>query len=51
MVSILAFYFDDLSSNPADYRNNLKFEKAKINEKLAGVGPSLNKLSNDLIYS
>ena len=43
VVSVLAFYSDDLSSNPADYLNFL-YEKTKINEKEAGVGPSLKKL-------
>ena len=40
MVSVLAFYLDDPSSNPAGYLNFLN-EKTKINEKEAGVGPSL----------
>ena len=39
VVSVLAFYFDDLSSNPAGYFNFL-FEKTKINQKEANVGPS-----------
>ena len=39
MVSVLAFYSDNPSSNPAGYLNFL-FEKAKINENEAGVGPS-----------
>ena len=38
VVSVLAFYSDDLSSNPAGYLNFL-YEKTKINEKEAGVGP------------
>ena len=39
---MLAFYSDDPSLNPAGYINFL-FEKAKINEKEAGIGPSLEK--------
>ena len=39
VVSILAFYFDDPSSNPAGYLN-LLYEKTKINEKEAGIGTS-----------
>ena len=42
MVSVLAFYSYDLSSNPAGYLNFL-FEKTKINEREAGVGPFLEK--------
>ena len=43
MVSILRFYSNDLSSNPA---GNLNFlcEKTKINEKEAHVGPPLKKI-------
>ena len=40
VVSVLAVYSDDTSSNPAGYLNFLH-EKMKINEKEAGVGPSL----------
>ena len=42
VVSILSFYFNDPSLNPAGYFNCL-YKKIKINEKEAGVGPSLNK--------
>ena len=42
MVSVLAFYSDNLSSNPAGFFNIL-YEKTKISEKEAGVGPSLEK--------
>ena len=42
-VSALAFYSDYPSSIPAGYLNFL-YEKMKINEKEAGVGPSLKKL-------
>ena len=38
VVSIHAFYSDDLSSNPAGYLDFLN-EKKDINEKGAGVGP------------
>ena len=44
VFSILAFYSGDPSSNPAGYLNFL-YEKTKINEKEAGVGPSLKKLT------
>ena len=37
MVSVLTFYSDNPSSIPADNFN--LFEKMKINEKEAGVGP------------
>ena len=40
VVSVLAFYSDNPSSNPASNLNFLN-EKAKINEKEAGVGSSL----------
>ena len=36
MVSVLAFYSDNLSSNPAGYLNVL-CEKTKINEKRQGL--------------
>ena len=39
MVSVLAFYSNDPSSNPACYLNFL-YEKTKINEQEAVVGPS-----------
>ena len=41
-VSILAFYSDDPSSNPAVNLNFLN-KNTKINEKEARVGPSLKK--------
>ena len=44
MVSVPAFYSDDPSSNSAGYLINFLYEKRKINEKEAGVGPSLKKL-------
>ena len=40
VVSVPAFYSDDPSSNPAGYLLNFLYEKTKINEKEAGVGPS-----------
>ena len=40
VVSVPAFYSNDPSSNPADYLLNFLYEKMKINEKEAGVGPS-----------
>ena len=43
MVSVLAFYSDDPSSIPAGYINFM-YEKTKINEKEARVGPSLKKV-------
>ena len=42
VVSVLAFYSNDPSSNPAGYLNFLN-EKTKINEREAEVGPSLKK--------
>ena len=44
VVSVLAFYSDTLSSNPADCLNNFLYKKTKINEKEARVDPSLNKM-------
>ena len=44
MVSIPAFYSDNLSLNPARHLNFL-FQKTEINEKEAGVGPSLKKFN------
>ena len=40
VVGILTFYSDDPSLNPASVLNFL-YEMAKINVKVAGVGPSL----------
>ena len=45
VVSIPAFYSDDPSLNPAGYLINFLYEKTKINEKEAGVGPSSKKVS------
>ena len=45
VVSLLAFYSDDPNSNPACYLNFLH-EKMKMNEKEAGVGPSLKKVGS-----
>ena len=42
VVSVLAFYSDDRSSNPAGYLNFLH-EKMKISKKEARVGPSLKE--------
>ena len=39
VVSVLAFYSDNPSSNPVIYENFLN-EKMKIYENEAGVGPS-----------
>ena len=42
VVSVLAFYSDDQSSNPAEVYNfsvKIVIEKKKINKKEAGVGP------------
>ena len=49
MVSILAFYSDNLSLNPAGYLNFL-YEKTKINKKEAGVGPYLKKSAVKIVY-
>ena len=43
VVSVLSLYSDDPSSNPAGYLINFLYEKTKINEKEAGVGPSFFK--------
>ena len=40
VVSVPALYSDDPSSNPAGYLIDFLYEKTKINEKEAGVGPS-----------
>ena len=45
VVSVLAFYSNDLSSIPADNLNFL-YKTTKINEKEAGVGPLLLKFPN-----
>ena len=45
VVSVLAFYSDDPSSNPADY---YLYEKTKINKKEAGVGPPFKKVTRTL---
>ena len=42
VVSVLAFYSDDPSSNPAEVYNfsiKLLLKRTKINQKEAGVGP------------
>ena len=44
MVSVPAFYSDDPSSIPAGYLINFLYEKTKINEKEAGVGPFKKKV-------
>ena len=41
MVSVLAFYSDGLSLNPADYKNIFLCKKTKIKGKKVGLGPSL----------
>ena len=46
MVSMLAFYSDDLSSNPAEaycFFCKIVFEKNENKQKEAGVGPLLKK--------
>ena len=46
VVSVLAFYSDDPSSNPAEVYNfsvKLLLKRTKINKKEAGVGPFLKK--------
>ena len=47
VVSVLAFYSDDPSSNPAEVYNfsvKLLLKRTKINKKEAGVGPFLKKV-------
>ena len=39
VVSALAFYSDNPSSNPVGYLLSLLYEKTKINRTEAGVGP------------
>ena len=49
MVSVLAFYSDDPSSNPAEVYNfsvKLLLKGTKINKKEAGVGPFKKKTIN-----
>ena len=46
VVSVLAFYSDDPSSNPAEVYNfsvKLLLKRTKINKKEAGVGPFKKK--------
>ena len=46
VVSVLAFYSDDPSSNPAEVYNfsvKLLLKRMKINGKEAGVGPFLKR--------
>ena len=46
MVSVLAFYSDDPSSNPADaysFSVQILFEKNENKQKEAGVGPFLKR--------
>ena len=43
MVSALASYSDNPSSNPANYLNNYLWEKIRINEKEARVEPCLRR--------
>ena len=47
MVSVLAFYSDNPSSNPAEVYNfsvKLLLKRTKINKKEAGVGPFFKKI-------
>ena len=47
VVSVLAFYSDDPSSNPAEVYNfsvKLLLKRTKINKKEAGVGPFFRKM-------
>ena len=49
MASVLTFYSDDTSSDPAEvYIFSVKFvfEKNKNKQKEAGVGPFLKKVTN-----
>ena len=49
VVSVLAFYSDDPSSNPAEVYNfsvKLLLKRMKINKKEAGVGPFFLKKWN-----
>lgn len=49
VVSVLIFYPDEPSSNPADCWNNFLYEKTKIKQE-AGVVPSLKKELNWTIF-
>ena len=40
VVSVLAFYSDNPSSNPAGYFKKFLYEKTKIIKNEAGFGPS-----------
>ena len=42
VVSVLAFYSDNPSSNPTGYLN-FRYKKMKMNEKEAGVAPPPKK--------
>ena len=46
VVSVPAFYSDYPSSNPAGYMINFLYEKTKINEKEARIGPLKKYLIN-----
>ena len=48
MVRIVAFYSDDLSSNPAGYLN-LLYKKTKIDKKEAGVGHEVKSFCVSLL--
>ena len=46
VVSVLAFYSDNPSSNPTGYLN-FRYKKMKMNEKEAGVAPPPKKNVDD----
>ena len=53
VVSVLAFYSDDPSSNPAEVYNfsvKLLLKRTKINKKEAGVGPFFKKKNGQRIF-
>ena len=47
VVSFPTFYSDDPSSNPAGYLINFLYEKMKIHEKEAGVGPFKKNITTE----
>ena len=50
VVSVIAFYCDDPSSNPVEFYNfmlNFLLKRTKVNEKEVGIGPLLNTFKKE----